>query len=71
MPPLYGYAPEVLAPMLLLYLNLLHDGVAVPTFPPTLSLASSLSSPAVTTTSSSSSSVIVVVVASVLLLFVM
>ncbi len=70
MPPLYGYAPEVLAPTLLLYLNLLHDGVAIPTAPPTLSSASSLSSPAVTTTSSSSSS-IVVVVASVLLLFVM
>ena len=66
MPPRYGYAPEVLAPTLLLYLNLSHDGVAVPTTP----LASSLSSPAVTTTSSSSSSV-VVVVTSVLLLFVM
>ncbi len=69
-PPRYGYAPEVLAPTLLLYLNLSHDGVAVPTAPPTSSLASSLSSPAVTTTSSFSSSV-VVVVASVLLLFVM
>jgi hypothetical protein len=66
----YGYAPEVLAPTLMLYLNLSHDGVAVPTTPPTLSLVSSLSSPAVITTSSSSSSV-VVVVASVLLLFVM
>ncbi len=71
MPPLYGYAPEVLAPTLLLYLNLSHDGVAVPTAPPTSSSASSLSSPADTTTSSSSSSVVVVVFASVLLLFVM
>ncbi len=38
-PPQYGYAPEVLAPMLLLYLNLSHNGVAVPTPPPTSSLA--------------------------------
>ncbi len=70
MQPLYGYAPEFLVPTLLLYLNLSHDGVAVPTAPPTLSLASSLSFPAVITTSSSSSSVVAVVV-SVLLLFVM
>jgi hypothetical protein len=70
MPPRYGYAPEVLAPTLLLYLNLLHDGVAVPTTPPTSSLASSLSFPGVTKTSSSSFSV-VLAVASVLLSFVM
>ena len=61
MQPLYGYAPEVLLPTLLLYLNLSHDGVAIPTAPPPLSLASSLSSPAFTTTSSFSSSVLVVV----------
>jgi hypothetical protein len=70
MPPRYGYAPEILAPTLLLYLNLSHDGVAVPTAPPISSAASPLSSPAITPTSSSSSAA-VIVVASVLLLFVM
>jgi hypothetical protein len=68
-PPHNGWISEVLAPTLLLYLNLSHDGVAVSTTSPTSSSASSLSSPAVTTTSSSSSSV-AILVARVLLLFV-
>ena len=38
-PPRYGYAPEVLVPTLLLYLNLSRNGAAVPTAPPTSSLA--------------------------------